>query len=182
MHRALVLCLLTALALCPDRAHGADRGIATDLPRVAQALLQALQGSKPLKGFLCARVGVGYHTDDRSTGEFNGQATVTAAELDGTISIRGKTGGEAWESGKKIKPRAKALRINLRREAREILKAVDDYNRTNRDPSSQLRPELDAKQLTYEISDIGTRLKFFFRREDQTLRVHKLEYSIEDPG
>ncbi|MBK6849738.1 MAG: hypothetical protein IPG96_20105 [Proteobacteria bacterium] len=149
---------------------------------MAQALLQALQGSKPLKGFLCARVSVGYHTDDRSTGEFNGQTTVTAAALDGTISIAGKTGGEAWASGKKIKPRAKALRINLRREAREILKAVDDYNRTNRDPSSQLRPELDAKQLTYEISDIGTRVKFFFRREDQSLRVHKLEYAIEDPG
>ncbi len=157
-----------------------------DPARVASALLRAVKAKQSLRAFMSPRVLLVYHEDGRCLGSIDGTISVAAPALDGTVSIRCRhvpMGGNcgAWE-GKPLKPRAKTVKLDLRHEARQALDCIAAMNR-EAIPSMHVKPVLDRKQLIYTISchDQVT-LRFHLRREERAILVHKVVYSVEDPG
>jgi hypothetical protein len=185
LHCVLAVLFTTALALPSSpvlakgkaRAKGKNAALCQQMQQVANRFVSAIRRSRPLRGFMSKRVTVTYRTDDRSEGAYNGKTVAEAAAIDGSVTVPGMTGGQAWvPKNKKIKPRPKTMKLHVGKTAYAILKEIRESGR---------RGDLitvDKKALTLYIESTPRVMTFHFRLEGKVLRVYKLSFSEEDPG
>jgi len=144
-------------------------------------LSKVIRSGGKLAPFLAgAGVLLGYSTSNRDEGSTYGQRPrVEPRAVDASVAIRCTVDGQGWASSRKRKPRLKVIKLDVRRQLKEILRLLDEYNK---DSSGPQLPEVDLKKATYTVSYLQTWVKFQFRHDKSGWVVSAIEYVSEDPG